>query len=183
MSLRQSWRIILVAGAGLALIGAIGMSRLPYFGASGANVTGPVEVGQTLLIGAAWLEARPGDQIELRSIEVIGPHTGSATGHVYPSREGIDGIGAVFDTDAISGVPVRELLDPLANFSFTDADRHIGIVLEIPGVETSIVEVQGIRLSYSVNGRWEQDELIEMSATVCVATPRLADCGTVEPES
>lgn len=107
----------------------------------------------------------------------------SVTSHVYREREGIDGIGAVFDDDAISDVPVRELLDPLAGFSFTDADRHIGVVLEVPGNEAGPMEIEGIRLRYSVNGRWEQEQLIDMSATVCVATPRPADCGAEEPDS
>lgn len=183
MSLRRPWQIILVACAVLALVGVIGISRLPYFGVSGANVSPPLEAGQTLLIGVAGLEARAGDRIELRSVEVLGPHTGAISGHVERERADLNGIGAVFADSTISGVPARERLEPLADFAFTDADGHIGVVLEIPGIEPGTVEVQGVRVRYSVNGRWEQEELIEMSATVCVATPRPADCGAKDPES
>jgi hypothetical protein len=142
-------------------------------GPSLAWVTAPAGIGEPVQNAVLFLDARPGDSIELLSAEPIGLASGAAVKFYFsPPIQEPDG-------DTVVG----ERLEPLAHAVFSNDGTSIspantvGIVAEITANQAGRYQLDAVRLTYRLNGGAEQVGTgIDAVFIVCAADPKPDEC-------
>lgn len=142
-------------------------------GPSQAWVTTPALLGEQVQTVVLFMDARPGDSIELISAEAIGVASGATvTFYFSPPIHKPNG-------DTVVG----EKLEPLAHAVFSNdgtsispAD-NVGIVAEITADQAGRYQLDSVKLSYRLNGGAEQvGEGIGAVFIVCADDPKPQEC-------
>ena len=142
-------------------------------GPSLAWVTIPALLGEPVQTVVLFLDARPGDSIELIKAEPIGLASGATVKWYFsPPIHKPDG-----------GTVVGEKLEPLAHAVFSNEGtsilpaNNVGIVAEITADQAGRYQLDSVRLTYRLNGGAEQvGEGIGAVFIVCADDPKPAEC-------
>ena len=164
---------LLVLAAAVAGCSAFQQDPYPlHQGPSLAWATAPARIGEAVQNTVVFMDARPGDSIELLSAEPIGL-TDGATVKFYFSPPIQQGENTV----------VGEELEPLAHAVFSndgtsiDPKHNVGIVAEITADKAGRYQLTKVRLHYKLNGGDEQvREGIDAVFIVCADDPKPTEC-------
>jgi hypothetical protein len=169
----QRLAVMMLAGA---VAGCSVVQGDPYplpKGPSLAWVTTSAKIGEPVQNVVLFLNARPGDSIELFSAEPIGIVSGATvTFYFSPPTHKADG-------DTVVG----EKLEPLAHAVFSNEGtsiapkNNVGIVAQITAAQAGRYQLDAVRLTYRVNGGQQQvGEGIDAVFIVCAGDPKPAEC-------
>lgn len=141
-------------------------------GPSQAWVTAPATIGEPVQTVVLWLNARPGDSIELLSAEAVGVASGATVTFYFSPPMEADG-----------GTVVGEKLEPLAHAVFSNEGTsiapkdNVGIVAEITADQAGRYQLDAVRLTYRLNGGAQQvGEGIDAVFIVCADDPKPDEC-------
>ncbi len=164
---------LLVVAAAVAGCSVLQEDPYPlHEGPSQAWVTAPAKVGEAVQNTVVFMDARPGDSIELLSIEPIGLADGATVKFYFspPIQQGEDTV-------------VGEKLEPLAHAVFSndgtsiDPKHNVGIVAEITADKAGRYQLTKVRLRFRLNGGEEQiREGIDAVFIVCADDPKPTEC-------
>ena len=158
-----------------AVVGCSVVQEDPYplhAGPSQAWVTAPAKVGEAVQNVVVFMDARPGDSVELLSVEPIGLADGATVKFYFspPIQQGENTV-------------VGEKLEPIAHAVFSndgtsiDPKDNVGIVAEIMANKAGRYQITKVRLRYKLNGGAEQvREGIDTVFIVCADDPKPTEC-------
>jgi hypothetical protein len=146
----------------------------PYFTEPDTIAVGaPIELGKTVYVGPAYLDARRGDRLELVSAEAIGL---DATIVTYLAAQVSElGEASVGTELATPERPLGEMLHPLVGYTFTEADGTVEVVLAIIADAPGVLTFEALRLRFRVNGR-EREQRFPFGGRICFESPKPQNC-------
>jgi hypothetical protein len=167
---------IIAAAAVAILTGCVFQDPYPLPGdPPGAATFHPVAVGETVSEAVLFIEARRGAQVEIVSVEPIGPLDG-VTVDVYAAPLTVDAEGEVVAGEPLvelAGKRIEDLVDPSAD----PPANTLAVVAELTPTEPGRYVLSDVRLTFRINGAPERDgQGIDVVVTVCAADPAPSDC-------
>ena len=166
-------RAAVAALAAVLLLAACNMDRYPIPTGPPTAEFHPAALDEPVTGVVMYIEARPGERVELIAAEAIGQLEG-ATVEFYSSPAVVED-----DGDVVIGEQLDELEGTIIQAppgGSADPARTVGIVAEVTAHDPGRYVITGIELTYRYGGTERRGEGVDVVMTVCADDPAPTDC-------